>query len=64
MHVTIYLHIDGYAVVEKNPRSDTVTLDLSPNEPGVPNVTLFFENLESARNWLAKVAEGIKRLDG
>lgn len=62
MHATIYLHSDGYAVVDKSHKSDTVTLDLSPAKPGVPQVTVFFDSLESAREWLAKVTEGIKRL--
>lgn len=62
MDATIYLHSDGYVRVEKSPGSGRVILDLSPAEPGVPNVTLFFESLESARGWLAKVTEGIERL--
>lgn len=64
MHVTIYLHSDGHAVVERNHNTGAITLDLAPAaELGVPNVTMFFDSLESARDWLAKVTDGIKRLE-
>lgn len=63
MQTTIYLHSDGHAAVSLD-QGGAVVLDLSTGEFGSPQVVLFFDTLDAARDWLAKVTDGIERLGG